>query len=102
MIVLSWFQNLFQKLRKEDDDDEFEGYIIHKPEGLPFLNKNESVKDLETKAVIILFIRQNLRKHLSQKNKHYDKKEKIRCQNRIRELLGKNQKLKWLNRNRLN
>lgn len=51
MIVLSWFQNLFQKLRKEDDDDdEFEGYIIHKPEGLPFLNKNESVKDLETKV----------------------------------------------------
>ena len=50
MIVLSWFQNLFQKLRKEDDDDEFEGYIIHKQEGLPFLNKNESVKDLETKV----------------------------------------------------
>ncbi|WP_144555159.1 DNA translocase FtsK [Bacillus sp. X1(2014)] len=48
---MSWFQNLFQKLRKEDDDDdEFEGYIIHKQEGLPFLNKNESVKDLETKV----------------------------------------------------
>ena len=51
MIVLSWFQNLFQKLRRdEEDDEEFEGSILHKHEGLPFLNKKESMKDLETKV----------------------------------------------------
>jgi S-DNA-T family DNA segregation ATPase FtsK/SpoIIIE len=50
VIVLSWFQNLFQKLKKEEDDDEFESYIIHKQEGQPFLNKNENFKDLETKV----------------------------------------------------
>ncbi|MCM3116596.1 DNA translocase FtsK [Neobacillus sp. MER 74] len=46
---MSWFQNLFQKLRKEEDD-EFESYLIHKQEGQPFLNKKENFKDLETKV----------------------------------------------------
>ncbi|MBV7507343.1 DNA translocase FtsK [Bacillus sp. sid0103] len=47
---MSWFQHLFQKLRKDDEEDEFEGYILHKQqEGMPFLNKYESLKDLETK-----------------------------------------------------
>lgn len=51
MIVLSWFQNLFQKLRRDEEDDgEFEGSILHKHEGLSFLNKKESMKDLETKV----------------------------------------------------
>jgi DNA segregation ATPase FtsK/SpoIIIE, S-DNA-T family len=49
VIVLSWFQNFFQRLKKEADDDEIEGYIIHKHEGLPLQNQHESLKDLDTK-----------------------------------------------------
>ncbi|MEH7157574.1 DNA translocase FtsK [Neobacillus drentensis] len=50
VVVLSWIQNLFQKLKKDDDDDDaFNGYTIHNQEGLPFLNQYDSLKDLETK-----------------------------------------------------
>lgn len=49
MIVLSWFQNFFQRLKKEEDDEEFDGYILHKHEGPPLLNKYENLKDLDTK-----------------------------------------------------
>jgi S-DNA-T family DNA segregation ATPase FtsK/SpoIIIE len=50
VIVLSWFQNLFQRLRKDEEDEEFNGYILHKHEGLPLLNKYENLKDLDTKV----------------------------------------------------
>jgi DNA segregation ATPase FtsK/SpoIIIE, S-DNA-T family len=49
VIVLSWFQNFFQRLKKEEDDEEFDGYILHKHEGPPLLNKYENLKDLDTK-----------------------------------------------------
>ena len=50
VIVLSWFQNLFQRLKKDEEDEEFNGYILHKHEGLPLLNKYENLKDLDTKV----------------------------------------------------
>ncbi|MEY2193483.1 DNA translocase FtsK [Neobacillus sp. BF23-41] len=46
---MSWFQNFFQRLKKEEDDEEFDGYILHKHEGPPLLNKYENLKDLDTK-----------------------------------------------------
>ncbi|MEH7482940.1 hypothetical protein V7157_18135, partial [Neobacillus drentensis] len=46
---MSWFQSFFQRLKKEDDDEEFDGYILHKHEGPPLLNKYEHLKDLDTK-----------------------------------------------------
>ncbi|SMQ83522.1 DNA segregation ATPase FtsK/SpoIIIE, S-DNA-T family [Bacillus sp. OV166] len=49
VIVLSWFQNFFQRLKKEEDDEEFDSYILHKHEGPPLLNKYENLKDLDTK-----------------------------------------------------
>jgi S-DNA-T family DNA segregation ATPase FtsK/SpoIIIE len=49
VIVLSWFQNLFQKF-KRDDEEEFDDYILHKHEESPLLNKYESLKDLDTKV----------------------------------------------------
>ncbi|WP_082797423.1 DNA translocase FtsK [Neobacillus drentensis] len=47
---MSWFQNLFQRLKKDEEDEEFNGYILHKHEGLPLLNKHENLKDLDTKV----------------------------------------------------
>jgi S-DNA-T family DNA segregation ATPase FtsK/SpoIIIE len=49
VIVLSWFQILFQKLRRDDDEDDEFGGFLHKQGGLPFLKKYENLKDLETK-----------------------------------------------------
>ncbi|MEH7374713.1 DNA translocase FtsK [Neobacillus drentensis] len=46
---MSWFQNFFQRLKKEEDDEEFDSYILHKHEGPPLLNKYENLKDLDTK-----------------------------------------------------
>lgn len=48
VIVLNWFQNIFQKLKKDEED--FDGYILHKHEGPPLLNKYENFKDLDTKV----------------------------------------------------
>nr|WP_066063406.1 DNA translocase FtsK [Neobacillus soli] len=45
---MSWFHNLFQKFKK--DDEEFDDYLIHKHEGLPFQGKYEGIKDLDTKV----------------------------------------------------
>ncbi|MDR7239759.1 DNA translocase FtsK [Neobacillus drentensis] len=47
---MSWFQNLFQRFKKDEEDEEFNGYILHKHEGLPLLNKYENLKDLDTKV----------------------------------------------------
>ncbi|WP_420490651.1 DNA translocase FtsK [Neobacillus drentensis] len=48
---MSWFQNFFQRLKKDDsNDEEYGGYILHKHEGPPLLNKYESLKDLDTKV----------------------------------------------------
>jgi S-DNA-T family DNA segregation ATPase FtsK/SpoIIIE len=50
VIVLNWFQNLFQKLKK-DDDDEFAEHNLHnhKMEFSAAANNQESAKDLDTK-----------------------------------------------------
>ncbi|MCL6570953.1 MAG: hypothetical protein K6T88_04635 [Bacillus sp. (in: Bacteria)] len=45
---MSWIQDFFQRLKK-DDEEEIDDYTIHKSNSQPFLNKNESLKDLDTK-----------------------------------------------------
>lgn len=49
VIVLSWIQDFFQRFKK--DDEEITHFFIHnkKAEGHPFLNNDDSSKDLEIK-----------------------------------------------------
>jgi DNA segregation ATPase FtsK/SpoIIIE, S-DNA-T family len=50
VIVLNWFQNFFQKLKKEDDE-EFDEYDLHnlKTETSAVNSNHEGVKDLDTR-----------------------------------------------------